>query len=937
MRYTAERSGPRVRLEQILIRGFGTLRDREFTFPKDRVAIVAEANESGKTALLQAVVAALFGLPRQRATRASVPPKTVYDPWDKGPYGVEAIVAAASGRFHLLHDFRSSRFQAIDLATGRDITADLPSEPSRQWLGIGGDDFRRYACVSGKEQAALSGSNEIVSRLEELLSGSDVAVDSARRAIEAALQKYPGRQGRTLQIGTAVTRAEDELRALRARSDELARLRLEKAAALEEMEELQPRIPYLKDALLQAQGGAGRARLAEVCSRLDSHDRTAREIEELESEARSVSHLAGFSEKDLQDAAACKSSIEAEEQRAGQLGAEAARLRAELQNAASDLEAAGNLSGIGDDGLASLVSLGALAREAERQSADSRSVCQQCEEGFLDAGIDQNRARALLAAFEDSPTDLIRPLSAWADQEASSGKQRAELEAERQDLNAQVSRRVLPVPVLWSACAAGAIAAAALGGSGRYLAALALAGAAVVFGCWAVAGSRGERSLRARLDAVGARLQDEAEREESLRGQATRSATALGFASLEQACQALRQWGDLRPAIVRWRGSRDSLEEWERRLSDLRGQALGLAPDYRSALDEESLLSAGIERLHAEASSAVAARKRHSELQTQAEACADALAEARAKLAELTAGFAVILDRGQVARDLALDDAMTGLLSRAEQARRLRLITEHLLPDARERLLDPDEEERLRGEKLRLEAQIPGDAGQAASSTEEANLELEARRSELATAESRLQELRLGLWETLERIRDELPDIEDGLVDLAEYIQRATRFRDASAIALEVLEHVGSHARQVWSGWLKDTVTSLLGALDLRWSQAVFADDLSFQLYDKERGAYLDTAQMEGHLSSGARDQVWLACRLGICQALSREEPLPLLLDDPFLTWDDERFARGMRLIAGEIASGNQVIVVTCHESRHALLREEDQQWFDSHFQIVDL
>jgi uncharacterized protein YhaN len=84
-------------------------------------------------------------------------------------------------------------------------------------------------------------------------------------------------------------------------------------------------------------------------------------------------------------------------------------------------------------------------------------------------------------------------------------------------------------------------------------------------------------------------------------------------------------------------------------------------------------------------------------------------------------------------------------------------------------------------------------------------------------------------------------------------------------------------------------------------------------------------------------NQVWFAARTGICQALSQAEPLPILLDDPFLTWDDERFRKGMRLLAGQVRTANQVILVTCHEDRHKMIQHDDPEWFDEHFQLVEI
>ena len=67
-------------------------------------------------------------------------------------------------------------------------------------------------------------------------------------------------------------------------------------------------------------------------------------------------------------------------------------------------------------------------------------------------------------------------------------------------------------------------------------------------------------------------------------------------------------------------------------------------------------------------------------------------------------------------------------------------------------------------------------------------------------------------------------------------------------------------------------------------------------------------------LSSGTRDQLYFALRLAVCQVLSHQESIPLLLDDPFLTWDNKRMERGLRLLQ-TLSKGRQVILLTCRQA----------------------
>ena len=67
-------------------------------------------------------------------------------------------------------------------------------------------------------------------------------------------------------------------------------------------------------------------------------------------------------------------------------------------------------------------------------------------------------------------------------------------------------------------------------------------------------------------------------------------------------------------------------------------------------------------------------------------------------------------------------------------------------------------------------------------------------------------------------------------------------------------------------------------------------------------------------LSSGTRDQLYFALRLAVCQVLSGKESVPLVLDDPFLTWDNKRMERGLRLLQ-TLSKERQIILLTCRQA----------------------
>lgn len=81
---------------------------------------------------------------------------------------------------------------------------------------------------------------------------------------------------------------------------------------------------------------------------------------------------------------------------------------------------------------------------------------------------------------------------------------------------------------------------------------------------------------------------------------------------------------------------------------------------------------------------------------------------------------------------------------------------------------------------------------------------------------------------------------------------------------------------------------------------------LSFRVWAPECADWVDLTE----LSQGTLDQFYLAARLGLVRQVTRDRRPPLLFDDPFVTFDDDRARRGLELLR-ELAADHQVIYLT--------------------------
>lgn len=77
-------------------------------------------------------------------------------------------------------------------------------------------------------------------------------------------------------------------------------------------------------------------------------------------------------------------------------------------------------------------------------------------------------------------------------------------------------------------------------------------------------------------------------------------------------------------------------------------------------------------------------------------------------------------------------------------------------------------------------------------------------------------------------------------------------------------------------------------------------------------------------LSTGTREQMWLALRLAYVERYcAAAEPLPVVLDDVLVNFDERRTAATLRALV-EVTAVTQVLLFTCHESLLEVVRAAD-------------
>ena len=87
---------------------------------------------------------------------------------------------------------------------------------------------------------------------------------------------------------------------------------------------------------------------------------------------------------------------------------------------------------------------------------------------------------------------------------------------------------------------------------------------------------------------------------------------------------------------------------------------------------------------------------------------------------------------------------------------------------------------------------------------------------------------------------------------------------------------------------------------------AVDDSSLDISVFAPERGGWVRLDD----LSQGTLDAGYLAARLGLVRLVTQDRRPPLVFDDPFVTFDDDRAARAITVLR-ELAGDFQVIYLT--------------------------
>ena len=149
--------------------------------------------------------------------------------------------------------------------------------------------------------------------------------------------------------------------------------------------------------------------------------------------------------------------------------------------------------------------------------------------------------------------------------------------------------------------------------------------------------------------------------------------------------------------------------------------------------------------------------------------------------------------------------------------------------------------------------------------------------------------------------------MEQELEQVLARLGKLEEYNAALTLALETLAQATTELQRRFAPRISARARELFGRLTGgRYDRLLLASDLSMEVAATDE----DTTHGVLWRSDGTMDQLYLALRLAVAEELTPNAPL--VLDDAFARFDDQRMAAAMEILK-EYAKDKQVILFTCH------------------------
>ncbi|MGL5086148.1 MAG: ATP-binding protein, partial [Clostridium sp.] len=162
-----------------------------------------------------------------------------------------------------------------------------------------------------------------------------------------------------------------------------------------------------------------------------------------------------------------------------------------------------------------------------------------------------------------------------------------------------------------------------------------------------------------------------------------------------------------------------------------------------------------------------------------------------------------------------------------------------------------------------------------------------------------------------------IPEIEEEIESIAEVIRKDEMKLKATKLAIEKLQEAFREVRGNFGPVLNEKVLDNFKRLTNNKYEDVMVSD-SYEIKVKNKNTILASEL----LSNGANDQLYLSLRLAFISMLYKDCEVPIILDDAFVQYDDERVGHVLEVLTEN--SFGQLIIFTCQNREAQILDKKN-------------
>lgn len=158
---------------------------------------------------------------------------------------------------------------------------------------------------------------------------------------------------------------------------------------------------------------------------------------------------------------------------------------------------------------------------------------------------------------------------------------------------------------------------------------------------------------------------------------------------------------------------------------------------------------------------------------------------------------------------------------------------------------------------------------------------------------------------------------------VARELNNARHHKLTLELARNTLRKLSGETYETWAQKLNTISEEMTRELNLEFESVQFTPELNLLIKRRGESEQIDSSQFSNRMSVGVREQLHWFARIVVSRFLAKSNPLPIVLDEPFSESDDDRFLRIMQFVVDVLTREHQIIIFSCHRQRHQWLAQE--------------